>query len=217
MRTKQWGHGAAVALCVCGCVTGINQDTISVKTFPAFEQHERIRKVAVVPFMEYFVTRGETKTLMGVPERMTRDNGRVVCDIFTSELRKRVKYKVVAPDKVAQFFLARGEKPAGILVRKDVLRVGAMLKADALVMGQVDKCSTYKFRQHNNARVVFQVRMADTATGEPIWQGSVVLDSPGLPHEVATRGSRLMIEQLMSTQGGGGGKKEDSMKGLLDR
>ena len=216
MRKFLWHAGAAL-VCCAGCVTGINQDTISVQTFPAFEKHDRIRKVAVVPFMEYFVTRGETKTIMGVHERITRDNGKVVCDIFTSELKKRVKFKVIGPEKVAQYFGKRGEKIAGILVRKDVLRVGAMLRADALVMGQVDKCSTYKYRQHNNSKIAVQVRMADTATGEPVWQGSILIDDVGLPHEVATRGIRLMLDQLMSKLGSGGEKKKDSLKGLLGR
>lgn len=207
---------AAAALAFAGCVTGINKDTISVQTYAGFEKHGEMRKVAVVPFMEYYVTRGETKTLMGVPERMTRDNGKVICDIFTRELKDRVKFRVVGPDKVAQFFLKRGEKIAGILPRKEVLRVGAMLRADALVMGQVDKCSTYKYRQHQNSKVSLQVRMADSATGEPVWQGTIVLDDKGAPHEVASRGIGLMLDQLMSKTGSRRAKK-DSMKSLIDR
>lgn len=217
MRLKRTALGAAAAIWACGCVTGIQQDTIRVQTFPAFEQYDRIRKAAVVPFMEYYVTRGETKTVLGIPERITRDNGKVLCDIFTSELKKRARFKVVGPDKVAQFFVKRGEKPAGILLKKDVLRVGAALRADALVMGQVDKCSTYKYRQHDNSKVSLKVRMADTATGESVWQGEIVIDDVGKPHEVATRGISLMLDQLMSKTGGGRPKKDDGMKKLFDR
>lgn len=215
MRVRRWHLGAAVAICACGCVTGINQDTIRLQTFPAFEQYDRIRKVAVIPFMEYFVTRGETKTIMGIPERITRDNGRILCDIFTAELRKRASFKVVGPEAVAQFHMKRGEKIAGILLKKDILRVGAALRADALVMGEVDKCSTYRYRQHNNSKVSLRVRMADTATGESFWQGGIVIDDMGLPHEVATRGITLLLDQLASKTRAARPKKDDSMRRLF--
>ena len=209
-------YGAAL-LCCAGCVTGMHQDTIRVQTFPAFEEHRRIRRAAVIPFMEYYVTRGEAKTLMGVPERITRDNGKVLCDIFTKELRDRVGFSVIGPEKVAERFGKRGERIAGILPRRDVLRVGADLKADALVMGQVDRCSTYKYRQHNNSRVALQVRMTDTATGEPIWQGSISLDDAGMPHEVAERGIRLLLDQVMSKLEGASSGKKSARRRIIDR
>lgn len=208
---------AAALLCCVGCVTAMHQDTIRVQTFPAFERHNEMRRVAVIPFMEYYVTRGETKTIFGVPERITRDNGKVVCDLFTKALRERVEFKVIGPERVAAQFGKRGEKIAGLLPRRDVLRVGAELGADALVMGQVDKCSNYQYRQHNNSRVALQVRMTDSATGEPIWQGQLALDDAGMPHEVADRGIRLLLDQIASKIQSGASKKKDPFKNILDR
>jgi hypothetical protein len=109
-----------------------------------------------------------------------------------------VPYKVITPDKVAQFFRRRDEKVWGMLPPQEVQRVGALLKADALIMGQVQDFSAYRYRMHSNSRVIAQIRMTDSATAEPIWRGDIKLDQEGMPHEVAERGARLLLDQLMS-------------------
>ncbi|MCX6338428.1 MAG: hypothetical protein NTX71_00720 [Candidatus Aureabacteria bacterium] len=182
---------------ITGCVTGINEDMVRLQTLAPFEKYGEIRKVAIIPFGEYVVTGGE-KVVMGVPHRVTEDNGKVMCDIFTEELKPKVTYQVIPPDKVAQFFRRREEKVWGMLLPKEVQRVGALLKADALIMGQVQDFSTYRYRMHGNSRVIAQIRMTDSATAEPIWRGDIKLDQEGMPHEVAARGARLFIDQLMS-------------------
>ena len=128
---------------VIGCVTGINEDVVRLQTLTPFEKYGDLRKVAVIPFGEYIVTGGQ-KVVMGVPHRVTDDNGKVMCDIFAGALKANVPYQVVPPEKVAQFFKRRNEKVWGMLPPKEVQRVGALLKVDALVMGQVRDFSTYR-------------------------------------------------------------------------
>jgi len=189
--------GIVGLLWIIGCVMGINEDMVRLQTLAPFEKYGDLRKVAIIPFGEYVVTRGE-KVVMGVPHRVTEDNGKVMCDIFTDELKSRVSYKVITPDKVAQFFRKRKEKVWGMLPPKEVERVGALLRADALIMGQVQDFSTYRYRIHGNSRVIAQIRMTDSATAEPIWRGDIKLDQEGMPHEVARRGARLFLDQLAS-------------------
>ncbi len=189
--------GVVGLLWIIGCVTGINEDMIKLQTLPPFEKYGDLRKVAVIPFGEYVQTGGE-KVVMGVPHRVTEDNGKVMCDIFANELKSRAPYKLITPDKVAQFFRKRDEKVWGLLSPREVQRVGALLKADALIMGQVQDFSTYQYRMHGNSRVIAQIRMTDSATAEPIWRGEIRLDQQGMPHEVAKRGVRLLLDQLTS-------------------
>jgi len=207
MHTRMRVLGIVGLLWIIGCVMGVNEDMVRLQTLPPFEKYGDLRKVAIIPFGEYVVTGGE-KTVMGVPHRVTEDNGKVMCDIFTDELKSRVSYKVITPDKVAQFFRRRKEKVWGMLPPKEVQRVGALLRADALIMGQVQDFSTYRYRMHGNSRVIAQIRMTDSATAEPIWRGDIKLDQEGMPHEVARRGARLFLDQLTSRK-----KTEGSHKG----
>ncbi len=126
-------------------------------------------------------------------------------------------YPVVVVDDGSTDRTALVAREAGATVLRQPfnLRVGAALRADALVMGEVDKCSTYRYRQHNNSKVSLRVRMADTATGESFWQGGIVIDDMGLPHEVATRGITLLLDQLASRTRAARPKKDDSMKRLF--
>ena len=197
MHTRMRVLVIAGLLCFIGCITGINEDMVRLQTLPPFEKYGDLRKVAVIPFGEYIVT-GSEKVVWGVPHRVTEDNGKVMCDIFTDELKSKVPYKVITPDKVAQFFRRRDERVWGMLLPKEVQRVGALLKADALIMGQVQDFSTYRYRMHGNSRVIAQICMTDSATAEPIWIGDIKLDQEGMPHEVARRGARLFLDQLMS-------------------
>jgi hypothetical protein len=180
-----------------GCATGVNEDMIWLKTMPAFDKYPKIRRVAIIPFSEYYVTGGE-KSVWGVPYKITEDNSKIVGDIFTEELKQRVNYKVISPDTVAAFFKKRKEKPFGMLPPKELQRVGKLLKVDAVITGQVDDCASYKYRMFDNSRVAFQVRMTDPVTGETVWKGSIALDQEGRPDEVARRGIRLLLDQLGS-------------------
>lgn len=197
MNSRIRALGVAGLLGIVGCVTGINEDVIRLQTLPPFEKYGELRRVAVIPFGEYVVTSGE-KVVMGVPHRVTEDNGKVMCDIFAKALKSGAPYEVVPPDRVAQFFKRRNEKVWGLLPPKEVQRVGALLNADALVMGQVRDFSTYRYRMHGNSRVMAQIRMTDSVTAEPIWRGEIKLDQEGSPHKVAERGARLLMDQLMS-------------------
>ncbi|MCX6355974.1 MAG: hypothetical protein NTZ78_13890 [Candidatus Aureabacteria bacterium] len=182
-------------LCLGGCVTGINENVVRLQTLPAFDQYEKLRKVAIIPFGEYIVTRNE-KVVMGVPHKITKDNGKIMSDVIADELKKQATFIVIPPDKIATFFKRRGEKVWGLLTPKEVSRVGALLKADALVVGQVREMSIYKYRMHENSRVIADIRMVDSVTAELVWKGSIKMDEEGLPHEVARRGMRQLLEQL---------------------
>jgi hypothetical protein len=204
------GFGALLG--IIGCVTGINEDVIRLQTLPPFQKYGELRRVAVIPFGEYVVSGGE-KVTMGVPRRVTEDNGKIMCDIFTDALKSGVSYQVITPDKVAQFFKRRNEKVWGMLSPKEVQRVGALLKADALVMGQVRDFSTYRYRMHANSRVIAQIRMTDSATAEPLWMGEIKIDEEGSPHEVAARGAGLLLNQLMSRKEAGKTRKGEGRWG----
>ncbi|MDD5557410.1 MAG: hypothetical protein PHN82_09190 [bacterium] len=204
---------AAAAVFAAGCATRINEDLVWLKTMPAFEKYGGLRRVAVVPFSEYHVTGGK-KVIMGVPHRITRDNSKLIGDIFTEELKARSPYRVIEPEKVAEFFRRRDERVYGLISPREVRRVGELLKADAVIIGRVDDCSNYRYRMYNNSRVGFTARMVDPVTGEIIWRGNFRLDQEGMPHEVARRGIRLMLDQLASRMEAAGGKRERSPKGI---
>ena len=182
-------------LCLGGCVLGINENVVRLQTLPAFDQYERLRKVAIIPFGEYIVTHNE-KVVMGVPHKITQDNGKIMSDVIADEIKKQATFIVIPPDKVAAFFKRRGEKVWGLLTPKEVQHVGALLKADALIIGQVREMSIYNYRMHENSRVIADIRMVDSVTAESVWRASIKMDEEGMPHEVARRGVRQLLEQL---------------------
>ncbi|MCX6356504.1 MAG: hypothetical protein NT045_01270 [Candidatus Aureabacteria bacterium] len=206
---------AAGLLGATGCVMGINENVVRLQAMPAFDRYDGIRTVAVVPFGDYWVTRGE-KVVMGVPQKITVDNGKILCDIITGELKTRVNYKIVPADKVATVFKRRKEKVWGLLPPNEIQRVGGILRVDALIMGQIEDMSIYRYRTHNNSRVAAQIRMVDSATADPFWLGSFKVDEPGKPHEVARRAVRLLLDQLLSKQEASKANKEQPLQ-ILDR
>jgi len=147
---------------------------------------------------------------MGVPHKVTEDNGKVMCDIFTAELKKKVRFKVIRPEKVAEFFKKRKEEEPvfGILGAGEVKRVGELLNVDSLIMGRVDEFSAYQYRMYDNSKIALTVRMADAVTGDLIWKGYFKLDQEGKPHEVAKWGVHLLLEQLMGRWGYGREKEK---------
>lgn len=213
----RWARYLLAVWCLhlVGCVTGINENVVRLQTLYAFDNYEKIRKVAIVPFGGYFVTHGE-KVVMGVPQRITEDNGSIMSDIVADELSKRATFKVVPPERVADYFKKRKEKIWGLLTPKEIQRVGALLKADALVLGQVQDMSVYRYRTYNNSRIIAQIRMVDSHTAEPIWRGNIKLDEEGKPHDVARRGVKLLLDQLDSKRQVLGEKKAKPIS-ILDR
>lgn len=198
-RISLW-TGVAACLLLAGCATGVDEDLVRVQTLQAFDRYKNLRSVAVIPFGAHKVPRSR-KVVMGVPHRVVEDNGKVMCDIFTDEFRKKVKFKVIRPEKVAAVFTKKKEKVWGFLAPAEARRVGELLGVDALLMGQVDSFSRYQFRMYEKSKVAVHIRMSDTTTGELIWKGEFSLDQEGKPHEVARRGCRLLIDQLMSRWG----------------
>jgi hypothetical protein len=194
---------------LAGCVAGIHEDVIRIQSFPAFDEYNKVTTVAVVPFSGYYVPRSK-KVIWGIPHKVTEDNDKVMCDIFTKEFKKHVRLKVVGPEKVAKLLRKRREKVVGILRPNEVQRIGEILKVDALIMGEVRDFSAYKYRMYENSRIALDVRMAETSTGELMWKGDFKLDQEGLPHEVAQLGAELLVEQLISKKAALGHTKKRS-------
>jgi len=200
MRRMRECVAGAACLALLGCVTDLNRDVVTVQTFPSFKEYRSVRRVAVIPFAAYKVARSR-KVVLGIPHKVTEDNGKIMCDIVTRELKKDAGFTVVDPGRVAAFFSKRGKPVWGLLPPDEIRRVGRMLHVDALIMGRVEDFSIYQYRMYEQSRVAVSVRMADAATGELIWKGRFALDQEGKPHEVAGRGARLLIDQIMSRWG----------------
>lgn len=110
-----------------------------------------VKKVALLPF------KAPTE-LIGVS----------VSDLFVTELLRTSRYELVERSQMAQV-LSESELALAGLSASKAIEVGAMLGADAVIIGTVDEYSATAARGHAFPVVGAAARLIDCKTGKILW------------------------------------------------
>jgi curli biogenesis system outer membrane secretion channel CsgG len=144
----------ASVLILTGCATVdekyfLDTDT-KANVFVAPGMHE-ISKIAIMPFK--------------APNELL---GGSVADIFVIEMLRTHKYTVLERSRMAQVLSESELALAGISASK-AAEVGAMMGADAVVLGTVDEYTKVKHGWHEDAFVGMSARLIDCKSGQVVW------------------------------------------------
>ncbi len=150
MRAIAW----AMALLLAGCATVDEKyflDTNSKANVYVAPGMQQIAKIAIMPFK--------------APNELL---GGSVSDIFVTELLRTHKYTVLERSRMAQVLNESELALAGISASK-ATEVGAMMGADAVVLGTVDEYAKVKHGWHEDAFVGMSARLIDCKSGQVVW------------------------------------------------
>lgn len=151
----------ALAVLFAGCVTRGGQ---------AFRHPEAdlsaISRVAVLPFENYTTTQFA---------------GEKVTAIYISELLLNIDVEVVEPGEVAKVLQTNGIIGSK-LSQSQIKSVGQALRADTLIIGNVQDYGRERFRNESYPIVAINVRWVDVNTGTIIFMGTASEEgSPKVP------------------------------------
>lgn len=118
-------------------------------------ESKKIRKVAVIPFYN----------LSG-----RRDAGRIVTEIFVTELFRDGRFQVEEPGNVLQFMFDEWMKRVGEIDRERVVVLGRRLGVDAVITGTVEEFED-GMGAHAVPLVAITARMIGTEDGRVLWYG----------------------------------------------
>lgn len=172
MRIFSYCLVSGILLLILGCATG----NINVSVNPLADQ-AKVRKVAVLDFAweHNEKEREDLGDFTGTQVFRPKDAGRVVADIFASELLGLGRYRMVERTEIEKILQEHNLEQSGLLQGAKIEDIGDLLKVDGLVLGRVAKYSWYRklSGSFHGSGVSFSVRLVDTHSGEIIWSGSV--------------------------------------------
>lgn len=143
-----------ITLLLAGCATVdesyfLNTDSkANVFVAPGMPQ---IKKIAIMPFK--------------APNELL---GGSVADIFVTELLRTSRYDILERSRMAQVLSESELALAGVSAAK-ATEIGAMMGADAIVLGTVDEYSRVKHGWHDDALIGMTARMIDCKSGQVVW------------------------------------------------
>jgi curli biogenesis system outer membrane secretion channel CsgG len=149
----------SLALLLAGCATVDEAYFLDTKTKAnvfVTVAAPQIKKIAVMPF------KAPTELL-----------GSSVADIFVTELLRAGRYDVLERSRMAQVLSESELALAGVSAAK-ATEIGAMMGADAVVLGTVDEYSRVKHGWHEDALIGMSARMIDCKSGQVVWSVDLV-------------------------------------------
>ncbi len=148
-----------LAVWVAGCASVdeayfLDTDTkANVFVAPGMPQ---IKKIAIMPF------KAPTELLGGS-----------VADIFVTEMLRAGRYDVLERSRMAQVLSESELALAGVSAAK-AAEIGAMMGADAVVVGTVDEYSRVKHGWHEYSLIGMTARLIDCKSGQVVWSVDLV-------------------------------------------
>lgn len=158
-RVRRWAGVIVSGMLLAGCATVdeayfLNTDTkANVFVAPGMPQ---IKKIAIMPFK--------------APNELL---GGSVADVFVTEMLRAGRYDVLERSRMAQVLSESELALAGVSAAK-AAEVGAMMGADAVVLGTVDEYSKVKHGWHEDALIGMTARMIDCKSGQVVWSVDLV-------------------------------------------
>lgn len=136
---------------------------------------------------------GAVRTVVVVPfENLTKENQAAnrVRDVFMNTLLSTGTIYVLPAGEVARGMSRTGTEKATVLSVEDAVKLGGMLKADAIITGVVREYGEVRSGTAASAIISLSLQMVETQTGKVVWTAS------------ATRGGITAMDRLF----GGGGR-----------
>lgn len=124
------------------------------KPIPILEDTKKINKIAVLPF--YNIT-GQ------------KEAGKIVTNVFVTELFKSGRFHVEEPGNVLQFMVQEKIDRIGEIEIEQVQILGRRLGVNAVIVGTVDEFDEGKGGVYQTPTVSITARMVESDSGKLIW------------------------------------------------
>ncbi|OGV42422.1 MAG: hypothetical protein A2X46_11205 [Lentisphaerae bacterium GWF2_57_35] len=170
------------ALFFNGCATPQEKyflDTETRANVYVSPEQMNIKKIAIMPF------KAPTELI-----------GASISDLFVTEMLKAGRYELVERSQMAQVLGESELSLAGLSAAK-AAEVGAMMGADAMMIGTVDNYSTVAYRGYEFPVVGITARLIDCQSGKVVWSVDLAersQDKRGTLPEQA----RIVVHQMMA-------------------
>lgn len=134
-------------LLISGCA-------VSAKSVQSSDAGKRIKKIAVLPF--YNMSR-------------QKDAGKIVANVFVTEMFKSGRFRVEEPGNVVQFMIQERMDTIGEIEIERLKILGKRLSVDAVVVGTVEEFDDGRGGAYPSPTVSITARMIDSSSGQLIW------------------------------------------------
>ena len=132
---------------IAGCAA-LSKDVVQPET------SEKIKTVAVLPFYNISAY---------------RDAGRIVANIFVTEMFKSGRFRVEESGNIAQFMIQERIDTIGEIEIEKLKIMGKRLGVDAVMTGTVEEFDDGRGGASSMPTVSITARMIDTNTGQLVW------------------------------------------------
>lgn len=134
-------------LLIAGC-------TVSAKPVQPSDAGKRMKKIAVLPF---YNMSGQ------------KDAGKIVANVFVTEMFKSGRFRVEEPGSVVQFMIQERMDTIGEIEIERLKILGKRLSVDAVVVGTVEEFDDGRGGAYPSPIVSITARMIDSNSGQLIW------------------------------------------------
>ncbi|HBR16776.1 MAG: hypothetical protein A3G39_04525 [Deltaproteobacteria bacterium RIFCSPLOWO2_12_FULL_43_16] len=134
-------------LLIAGC-------TVSAKPVQPSDAGKKIKKIAVLPF---YNMSGQ------------KDAGKIVANVFVTEMFKSGRFRVEEPGNVVQFMIQERMDTIGEIEIERLKILGKRLSVDAVVVGTVEEFDDGRGGAYPSPIVSITARMIDSNSGQLIW------------------------------------------------
>lgn len=134
-------------LLISGCA-------VTAKSVQSSDAGKRIKKIAVLPF--YNMSR-------------QKDAGKIVANVFVTEMFKSGRFRVEEPGNVVQFMIQERMDTIGEIEIERLKILGKRLSVDAVVVGTVEEFDDGRGGAYPSPTVSITARMIDSSSGQVIW------------------------------------------------
>src|SRR3989338_3193547 len=134
-------------LLIAGC-------TVSAKPVQPSDAGKKRKKIAVLPF---YNMSGQ------------KDAGKIVANVFVTEMFKSGRFRVEEPGNVVQFMIQERMDTIGEIEIERLKILGKRLSVDAVVVGTVEEFDDGRGGAYPSPIVSITARMIDSNSGQLIW------------------------------------------------
>lgn len=181
---------------VCVICSGCKSVSTSVTNVNMEVPYRDIKTLAVARLNDETLQRRGVKGLI-IKTVANPDAGELLADIMTRELARWGKYHVISRSEVKSKLSSEGKKEDELVKWKDYTTLGKVVKADAVVIGEIDEFGLSTAAVYQRGSVAFAAECIDTRNGKVLWSLDVNKSVPYKDEvELANTVIKEVIEKL---------------------
>lgn len=181
---------------VCMVCSGCKAVSTSVTNVNLDVPYRDIKTLAVMRLNDETIQKRGVKGLI-IKTMTNPDAGELLADIMARELVRWGKYRVISRSEVKNKLSAEDAKEEELVKWRDYTTLGKVLKADAVVIGEIDEFGLSTAAVYQRGSVSFNAECIDTRNGKVLWSLDI---SKGVPYkdevELANNVVKEVIEKL---------------------